>query len=101
MAQIVLDLHNPVFQQEWFALEQQEALTVLATLRKIRQMEWEQLYRDKGLRCEAIFSRTGPNGQRIYRLRITQRARAVAYRDGNALRLLALHAGQDSTYGVQ
>jgi hypothetical protein len=101
MARIALDLNNPVFQQDWFALERQEALAVLATLRKIRQMEWELLYRDKGLRWEAILSRTGPNGQRIYSLRITQRARAVAYRDGNAFRLLALHAGQDSTAGVQ
>lgn len=98
MARIALDLNNPIFQDNWFALERQEALAVLATLRKIRHLEWDQLYRDKGLRWEAILSRTGPNGQRLYSLRITQRARAVAYREGNTLRLLALHADHDSAY---
>jgi len=101
MARIVLDLNNPVFQETWFALERQEALAVFAAFRKIRHVEWDQLYRDKGLRWEAIFSRTGPNGQRLYRLRITQRVRAVAYRDGNALRLLALHADHDSAHDSQ
>ena len=101
MARIVLDLNNPVFQEHWFALERQEALAVVATLRKIRNLEWDQLYRDKGLRWEAILSRTGPNGQRLYSLRITQRARAVAFRDGNTLRLLALHADRDSAYDAQ
>ena len=101
MARIVLDLNNPVFQEHWFALERQEALAEVATLRKIRNLEWDQLYRDKGLRWEAILSRTGPNGQRLYSLRITQRARAVAFRDGNTLRLLALHADRDSAYDAQ
>jgi hypothetical protein len=101
MARILLDLNNPAFQDTWFALERQEALAVLSTLRKIRQLEWDQLYRDKGLRWETILSRTGPNGQRLYSLRITQRMRAVAYRDGNALRLLALHADHDSAYDSQ
>jgi hypothetical protein len=99
VALIGLDLNNPAFQEDWFALERQEALAVFASLRKIRQLEWDQLYRDKGLRWEAILSRTGPGGQRIYSLRITQRVRAVAYRDGNALRFLALHADHDSAYG--
>lgn len=91
MARILLDLNDPDFQSDWFALERPEALGILATLRKIRLLEWDQLYRDKGLRWEAILSRTGAGGRRLYSLRITQRARAVAYRDGNALRLLALH----------
>ena len=101
MARIVLDLNSPIFQEHWFSLERQEALAVVATLRKIRQLEWDQLYRDKGLRWEAILSRTGPSGQRLYSLRITQRARALAYREGNTLRLLALHADHDSTYVAQ
>jgi hypothetical protein len=101
MAGIILDLNNPLFQNNWFALERQEALAVVATLRKIRHMEWDQLYRDKGLRWEAILSRDGPNRQRLYSLRITQRARAVACREGNALRLLAIHADHDSTYDAR
>lgn len=98
MARVLLDLNNPVFQKSWFALEREEALAVLATLRKLQHLEWEQLYRDRGLRWEAIASRFGPNGQRIYSLRVTRRVRAVAYRDGDYLRLLSLHPDHDSAY---
>jgi hypothetical protein len=98
MARILLDLNNPVFQEDWLSLERQEAIAVLATLRKIKQLEWEQLYRDKGLRWEAILSRQGPGGARIYSLRVTQQVRAVAYRDGEFLRFLSIHADHDSAY---
>jgi hypothetical protein len=95
---VLLDLNNSAFQQQWFSLPPPEALAILATLRKIRQLEWDQVYRDKGLRWEVIQSRTGPGGQRIYSLRVTQKARAVAYRDGNVMRFLTLHADHDSAY---
>jgi hypothetical protein len=98
IARVLLDLNNPVFQQEWLALEREEAISVLATLRKIRLLDWEQLYRDKGLHWEAISSRSGPAGKRIYSLRITRSMRAVAYREGDFLRLLSLHADHDSAY---
>jgi hypothetical protein len=98
MARILLDLNNPVFQQTWFSLDRQEGLAVLATMRKLSRMEWDALYRDKGLRWEAIVSRSGPHGQRIYSLRITQRIRAVAYRDGDLLRFLSLQRDHDSAY---
>lgn len=98
MDRILLDLNNPVFQETWFALERAEALAVLATLGRIRQMDWNQLYRDRGLRWEAILSRTGPAGHRLYSLRVTRRVRAVGYRDGDFLRLLSIHPGHDSAY---
>ncbi|MGC9969837.1 MAG: hypothetical protein ABSE56_04535 [Bryobacteraceae bacterium] len=98
MDRILLDLNNPVFQETWFALQRAEALSVLATLRKVRQMDWNQLYRDRGLRWEAILSRTGPAGQRLYSLRVTRRVRAIGYRDGDFLRLLSLHPDHDSAY---
>jgi hypothetical protein len=98
MARVVLDLNNPAFQEAWFALEREEALAVLATLRKIGQMDWQQLYSDRGLRWEAILSRPGPGGARIYSLRVTRRVRAVAYRERDFLRLLSLHADHDSAY---
>jgi hypothetical protein len=98
MDRILLDLNNPVLQETWFALEREEALAVLGTLRKIGQMNWGQLYRDRGLRWEVILSRPGPAGQRIYSLRVTRRVRAVAYRDGRFLRLLSLHPDHDSAY---
>jgi len=98
MARVLLDLNNPVFQETWFALERENALAVLAALRKIRQLDWDQLYRDKGLHWEAVLSRLGPAGIRLYTLRVTQRMRAVAYRDGDFLRFLSLHPDHDSAY---
>ena len=98
MARVLLDPNNPVFQEAWFALEREDALAVLATLKKLRQLDWDQLYRERGLRWEAILSRSGPAGRRLYSLRVTRRVRAVAYRDGDFLRLLSLHADHDSAY---
>jgi hypothetical protein len=98
VARILLDLSNPAFQADWFALERDEALAVLAALKKLHQMDWEQLYRDRGFRWEAILSRKGPAGQRIYSLRVTRRARALAYREGDFLRLLSIHSDRDSAY---
>lgn len=98
MALVLLDLNNPLFQETWFSLDRPETLAVIATLRKIRQLHWEQLYRDPGLRWESILSRSGPGNQRIYSLRITQRVRAVGYRDGQFLRLLSLLPDRDSAY---
>ncbi len=95
---ILLDLNNPVFQEAWLKLDREEALAVLASLRKIHQMDWPQLYQDRGLRWEAILSRPGPGGRRVYSLRVTRRVRAVAFREGDFLRLLSLHPDHDSAY---
>ena len=51
-----LDLNNPTFQDGLFQLQKPERLAALDTLRKIRQLPWPQLYRDKGLRWEKIQS---------------------------------------------
>jgi hypothetical protein len=98
VARILLDLNNPVFQETWFALGRDDALAVGAMFRKIRQMDWTEFYRDRGLRWKAILSRPGPAGERIYSLRVTQKIRAVAYRDRDFLRVLSLHPDHDSTY---
>jgi len=79
-------------------MEREEQLAVLDTLQKVLQLDWDQLYRDRGLRWEAIQSRTGPHRGRIYSLRITKRSRAVAYRDGDFLRFLGVYADHDETY---
>ena len=93
-----LDLNNPVFQRQLLALEKEKQLAVLGSLRKLSQMTWEQVYADPGLRWEAIASRLGPHGGRLYTLRLGRGFRAVAYRDGDWLRLLTLHPGHDSAY---
>ena len=97
--QVRLDLNNPVFQRQLFALQKPQQLGVLATLRKLADLRWPQVYQDRGLKWELIHSRSGPDGRRLYSLRISQEFRAVAYRDeGGWLRLLSLHPGHDSAY---
>jgi len=45
MSRILLDLNNPVFQQELFVLPKAEALAVLKILRKVSQLTWDQMYK--------------------------------------------------------
>jgi hypothetical protein len=40
MSRILLDLNNPIFQQDLFALQKSEALAALKTLRKVSQLTW-------------------------------------------------------------
>ena len=95
---VLLDLNSPVFQRDLFALEKREQAALLSTLKRIRAMTWRQVYADSGLKWEAIHSRQGPGGQRLYSLRVSQAFRAVSYRDGDWLRLLSLHPDHDSAY---
>jgi hypothetical protein len=53
MMTVRLDLNNPEFQAEWFALQKEDFLAVRNTLRKLRSMGWNQVYRDKGLRWKS------------------------------------------------
>ena len=93
-----LDLNNVVFQEKLFHLQKPEQLAVLKTLKKVSTMSWEQIYRDHGLKWEAIHSRTGPQDQRLYSFRISKGFRAIAYRDTLWLRLLSLHPDHDTAY---
>ena len=95
-----LDLNNPVFQQNLLTLQKQERHAALDTLDKLRQLTWNQVYRDQGLKWEKIISIKPPTGiDALYSLRITQSRRATAYRDGAFIRLLSIAADHDSTYG--
>lgn len=60
-----LDLNNPVFQENLFRLEKAEQRAMTSILRKISELTWDQLYRDQGLKWEAIYSRIGPKGERM------------------------------------
>jgi hypothetical protein len=93
-----VDLNNTEFQQQFFALQKADAIAVLATLRKLSRMSWEQVYQDSGFRWEAIASKVGPAGGRLYSLRLGKGFRAVAYRQDDWLRLLTLHPDHDSAY---
>lgn len=95
-----LDLNNPVFQQNLLTLQKQERHAALDTLNKLRQLTWNQVYRDQGLKWEKIISIKPPTRiDALYSLRITQSRRATAYRDGEFIRLLSIAADHDSAYG--
>ncbi len=99
-ARVRLDLNNPVFQEHLLTLQKSERHAALDTLNKLRQLTWNQVYRDKGLKWEKIVSVKPPTGiDAIYSLRITQARRATACRDGEFIRLLTIAPDHDSTYG--
>ena len=95
---VLLDLNSPVFQKQFFSLEKDQAWAVLKALKKLTAMKWSQVYRDSGLKWEAISSRKGPHGQRLYTFRISQGFRGVACREDAWLRVLTLHPDHDSAY---
>jgi hypothetical protein len=99
-ATIRLDLNNPVFQEHLLTLQKAERHAALDTLNKIRQLTWNQLYRDQGLKWEKITSIKTPKGiDAVYSLRISRSRRATAHRDGDFLRLLTIAPDHDATYG--
>jgi hypothetical protein len=95
-----LDLNNEVFQENWLSLDKSERSRVTDSLKKLRQLTWNQLYRDQGLKWEKVASVKPPAGiDAIYTLRITQSRRATAYRHGNHLRFLTIAPDHDAAYG--
>jgi hypothetical protein len=96
-AGVRLDLNNPIFQANLLSLQKLERN---AALDKLRQLTWNQLYRDSGLKWEKISSVKPPPGcDAVYSLRITQSRRATAYRDGDFIRLLTIAPDHDSACG--
>jgi hypothetical protein len=97
---VQLDLNNEVFQENWLGLEKQERGRVTDSLKKLRQLTWNQVYRDPGLKWEKVTSIAAPHGvDAFYTLRITQSRRATAYRDGNVMRFLTIAPHHDAAYG--
>lgn len=97
---IRLDLNNPVFQEQLLTLQKLERHAALDTLNKIRQLTWNQLYRDQGIKWEKITSIKPPVGiDAVYSLRISQSRRATALRDGDFMRLLTIAPDNDATFG--
>lgn len=97
---IRLDLNNPVVQAQLLTLQKPERHAALDTLNKLRQLTWNQLYRDPGLKWEKITSVRPPVGiDAVYSLRISRSRRATAFRDGDFIRLLTIAPAHDATYG--
>jgi hypothetical protein len=98
-SRVRLDLNSPEFQEVFFRLEVDELKQVVASLARLRELDWNNLYRHSGYRWEAIEHLEAPNGAKVYSLRLSQKIRAIAYRDGDFLRLISLHPDHDSAYG--
>ena len=82
-SRIRLDLNSPEFQDVFFRLELAELKQVVGSLRR----KWEAL---RHIRT--------PNGAMAYSLRLSEKIRGIAYRDGAFLRFISLHPDHDSAY---
>ena len=93
-----LDLNSPEFQDVFFRREAVELKQVVGSLRKLRDLDWSTIYRHTGFQWEQIKHLTAPNGAGVYSLRLSERIRALAFREGDFLRFVSLHPDHDSAY---
>lgn len=91
---MTFDLNAPDVQADLLLLEKAELVAFFKTLRKLKQLSWQQVYRDKGLRWESIKSVRDD----AYTIRVTQKCRAVVKRDGDTSRFISLHPDHASAY---
>ena len=97
-SRVRLDLNSPELQDVFLGLQPDDLKQVAASLRRLRELDWNVLYRHTGFRWEALEHLKAPNGAKVYSLRLSQRIRAVAFRDGDFLRLISLHPDHNSAY---
>ncbi len=90
-SRIRLDLNSPEFQDVFFRVELGELKQVVSSLGRLRALDWSGLYRHTGCQWEAIEHLKAQNGAKVYSLRLSEKVRAVAYRDGDFLRMISLH----------
>lgn len=97
-SQVRLDLNSPEFQDVFFRLPVEILKQVVASLSRLRDLEWDALYRHTGYQWEHIAHLKGPGGVRVHSIRLSQQIRAIGYLDGDVLRLVSLHPDHDSAY---
>ncbi|HMT09791.1 MAG TPA: hypothetical protein PKA82_17525 [Pyrinomonadaceae bacterium] len=98
------DLEFPRVLQELAELSLDELEQVEASIRKINQMSWDQIYKTssktqkRGLNWEPIAGQTTRSGKTIASIRISKKFRARVCRDGKFMRFISLHPDHDSAY---
>ena len=97
-SRVRLDLNSPEFQDMFFRLPLADLKQVVASLARLRELDWNALYRHTGYQWELIAHLKGPDDAKVYSLRFSQKIRAIGYRDGDLLRLISLHPDHDSAY---
>jgi len=100
----VCDLEFPRVLTELSKLALDELEQVEASVKKINQMTWDQVYKTssrsekRGLNWEPIAGQTTGSGKTIASIRISKKFRARVCRDGKFMRFISLHPDHDSTY---
>ena len=97
-SRVKLDLNSPEFQDVFFRLETAELRQIVSALRRLRDLDWDTLYRHTGFKWEAVRHIRAPNGATAYSFRLSEKTRAIGYRDGDFLRIISLHPDHDSAY---
>jgi hypothetical protein len=94
-----LDLNSPAFLEVFLRLESAELAQVAGSLDQIRKLDGSNVYASKGLRWEAIDHLKAPDGKSaVYSVRLSQKIRGLAFREGEFMRFISLHPDHDSTY---
>jgi hypothetical protein len=94
-----LDLNSPAFLEVFLRLETAELAQVAASLDQIRKLDWSNVYASKGLHWEAIDHLKAPDGKStVYTVRLSQKIRGLAFREGEFMRFISLHPDHDSAY---
>jgi len=91
---VLLDLNYPEFQSTLFDLDINELKKIIKTFKKLRSETWNEVFRDQGLKWEAIKSMPGK-----FSIRLSQSCRAVVVRDRNWMRFQILNQDHDGAYG--
>ncbi len=103
---MLLDLNNPEFLKNLFALDKKDKIQLFKQLEKISKFTWVDVQREPGLKWEKIHPvpvslqrhLLDDKQRTLYSIRLTQAKRAVVLREGNYMRFLALPVDHDSTY---
>ena len=98
MSKILLDLNYPKFQEELFNLEKVEQAAFLKTCKKLRQMDWLMVYKDRGLKWEEITTKKTASGDKVFSIRFSQKYRVTVTRSENFIIFMTIHVDHDSTY---
>jgi hypothetical protein len=94
-----LDLNSPEFLEVFLQLGIADLAQVAGCLDQIRKLDWTNVYASRGLRWEAIEHLKAPDGKStVYSVRLSQKIRGLAFREGEFMRFVSLHPDHDSAY---
>jgi hypothetical protein len=94
-----LDLNSPEFLDVFLRLDRADLAQVASSLDRIQKLDWSSVYASKGLHWEAIEHLRAPDGKSpVHSVRLSQKIRALAFREGDFMRFISLHPDHDSAY---